>query len=136
MDCKRNEVDVPKVVGSPLEDAQLRLASMPLEAEVISRPAEPGERLGIVVAQYPKAGTLSSLDTVKIVVPKPTHGVAPRVVGLTLARARARLAKRSLGSLVDSFVTATGIRRSGRGRLAVPEGRAGPQGRAWSSSWS
>ena len=102
--CKPNEVDVPKVVGASVEDAQARLASMPLTAEVITRPAKAGERLGIVVAQYPSGGTLSSWDTVRILVPKALHGTIPNVVGLGLADARAKLGKRHLSGFVSSFV--------------------------------
>jgi penicillin-binding protein 1A len=102
-DCKPNEVDVPKVVGATLSDAQARLASMPLTAEVISRPAEPGERLGVVVDQFPKAGTLSSWDTVRIVVPKATQGVVPRVVGLSVQQAQEVLSGRDLVPVVESL---------------------------------
>ena len=100
--CKPNEVDVPRVVGANVEDAEERLASMPLTAELITRPARPGERLGRVVAQYPRGGTLSSWDTVRIVVPKPTQGVIPTVTGLSVARARARLAARRLVAVVEA----------------------------------
>ena len=99
--CKPNEVDVPLVVGASLEDAEERLASMPLTAEVITRPAKPGERLGVVVAQYPSGGTLSSFDVVRIVVPKATHGVVPRLIGITVADARARAGARGLALAVQ-----------------------------------
>ena len=101
--CKQNEVDVPKVVGATLADAEARLASMPLKAEVITRPAKPGERLGVVVAQFPSRGTLSSFDSVRLVVPKALHGTIPDVVGLRLGVARARLARRKLVGVVDAF---------------------------------
>ncbi|MDQ4081627.1 MAG: PBP1A family penicillin-binding protein, partial [Actinomycetota bacterium] len=76
-DCKPNEVDVPRVIGAPLEDAEARLASMPLTPKIIRRPARPGERLDVVVDQYPKSGTLSSWDSVRIVVPKATDDGVP-----------------------------------------------------------
>jgi penicillin-binding protein 1A len=101
--CKPNEVDVPRVVGARLEDARARLLSMPLTPEVITRPAKPGERLGRVVAQFPKRGTLSTWDTVRIVIPKTTNGRIPDVVGLTVADARHRLAARDIAGLVEAF---------------------------------
>ena len=102
--CKPNEVDVPSVVGARVRDAETRLLSMPLTPEVITRPAEPGERLGRVVDQFPKGGTLTSWDTVRVVVPKPTNGRVPDVVGLTLQRARKLLARRDLAGFVHAFV--------------------------------
>jgi penicillin-binding protein 1A len=101
--CKPNEVDVPRVVGARLGDARARLLSMPLTPEVITRPAKPGERLGRVVAQFPKRGTLSTWDTVRIVIPKTTNGRIPDVVGLTVADARHRLAARDIAGLVEAF---------------------------------
>jgi penicillin-binding protein 1A len=101
--CKPNEVDVPRVVGARLEDARARLLSMPLTPEVITRPAKPGERLGRVVAQFPARGTLSTWDTVRIVLPKTTNGRIPDVVGLRVANARHRLAARDIAGLVEAF---------------------------------
>jgi penicillin-binding protein 1A len=101
--CKPNEVDVPRVVGARLEHARARLLSMPLTPEVITRPAKPGERLGRVVAQFPMRGTLSTWDTVRIVLPKPTNGRIPDVVGLSVATARHRLAAREIAGLVEAF---------------------------------
>jgi penicillin-binding protein 1A len=101
--CKPNEVDVPRVVGAPVEDAKARLLSMPLTPEVITRPAAPGEQLGRVVAQFPARGTLSSWDTVRIVLPEATSGRVPDVVGVRLEQARRRLAARQLGTFVDAF---------------------------------
>ena len=89
--CKPNEVDVPSVIGYSLAKAKERLALQPLNADVVYKPATPGQRLGVVVNQYPRTGTASSFDTVMLVLPKPQHGVIPKVVGLTLARARYRL---------------------------------------------
>jgi membrane peptidoglycan carboxypeptidase len=101
-DCKPNEVDVPRVIGASVDAARARLAEMPLEAEVLTRPARPGERVGIVVDQFPKRGTLSSWDTVRIVTPKATEGVVPRVVGLTVQRAQERLTARGLVPIVEA----------------------------------
>jgi beta-lactam-binding protein with PASTA domain len=101
--CKPNEVDVPQVVGSRRALAEEQLLSMPLTPEVIRRPAEPGEQLGFVTAQIPAGGTLSSWDTVRIVLPKAVDGRIPDVVGLPLARARGLLARRGLGGVVEAY---------------------------------
>ena len=58
---------------------------------MVYKPAKPGQRLSIVIGQIPRGGTLSAYDRVTLVVPKPQHGVVPRLVGLTVARARAKL---------------------------------------------
>ena len=101
--CKPNEVDVPRVVGARLADARARLLSMPLTPEIIRRPAKPGEPLGRVVAQFPKRGTLSTWDKVRIVIPKSTNGRIPDVVGLRVAVARHRLAVRNIAGLLEAF---------------------------------
>jgi beta-lactam-binding protein with PASTA domain len=76
---------------------------MPLTVEVITRPAKGGERLGRVVAQYPARGTLSSFDTVRIVVPVAENGRVPDVTGLPLLKAKAKLARYHLAGLVQSY---------------------------------
>jgi penicillin-binding protein 1A len=101
--CKPNEVDVPPVVGAKLEDAKIRLESTPLTVEVITRPATGGEQLGRVVAQYPRKGTLSSFDKVRIVIPVAQNGRIPDVTGLTLDEAQAKLAHDHLAGLVQSY---------------------------------
>jgi penicillin-binding protein 1A len=101
--CEPNEVDVPPVVGAKLSDAKIRLQGMPLTVEVITRPAKGGERLGRVVAQYPARGTLSSFDTVRIVVPVAENGRVPDVTGLPLLKAKAKLARHHLAGLVQSY---------------------------------
>jgi penicillin-binding protein 1A len=101
--CKPNEVDVPRVVGARQELAEAHLLSMPLTPEPIWRPAKPGERLGRVTDQIPRGGTLSSWDTVRIVLPKPLHGRIPNVVGLDLEEARAALARRRVAGVVRAF---------------------------------
>jgi penicillin-binding protein 1A len=90
--CKFDEVDVPDVRGWTLASAEHQLDGQPLVWKLVYKPAKPGQRLDIVTAQIPKRGTLSAYDTVTLVVPKAQHGVVPRLVGLTVARARARLA--------------------------------------------
>ena len=100
-DCKVNEVDVPHVVGDTVAEANARLASMPLTPVYIYRPAAPHQKLGIVLRQYPAKGTLSSYQKVTLVLPKALHGIVPKVVGLRLVRARARLARFHLKWSVD-----------------------------------
>jgi beta-lactam-binding protein with PASTA domain len=77
---------------------------MPLTPEVVTRPAKPGEPLGRVVAQFPARGTLSTWDTVRIVVPKSSNGRIPDVVGLNVTNARRRLAARDIAGLVEAYV--------------------------------
>ena len=101
--CKPNEVDVPPVVGAKLADAKIRLEGMPLTVEVVTRPAEGGERLGRVIAQFPARGTLSSFDTVRVVVPLAVNGRIPDVTGLSLEAARQKLARHHLAGLVQTY---------------------------------
>jgi penicillin-binding protein 1A len=100
-DCKVNEVDVPRLVGDTLAEARSRLSAQPLTPAYVYEPAKPRQRLGIVVRQYPARGTLSSYDKVTLVLPKALHGVVPTVVGLPLARAKARLERFHLKWTVD-----------------------------------
>jgi penicillin-binding protein 1A len=90
-DCKVNEVDVPRLVGQTLAQARARLAAQPLTPKYVYEPAKPGQKLGIVVRQYPARGTLSSYNKVTLVLPKALQGAVPKVVGLLLSRAEARL---------------------------------------------
>jgi penicillin-binding protein 1A len=107
-DCKPNEVDVPDVTGLTVEEAQARLAEMPLRAEVITRPARPGEKLGLVLDQYPKLGrTLSSWDTVRIVTAESEDGPIPRLVGLRVARAEEILAAMGLTPVIEAAAGGT-----------------------------
>jgi penicillin-binding protein 1A len=89
--CKVNEVDVPRVVGETVAQANARLASMPLTPAYVYEPAHPRQKLGIVLRQYPAKGTLSSYQKVTLVLPRAMHGTVPNVIGLRLARAEARL---------------------------------------------
>jgi membrane peptidoglycan carboxypeptidase len=99
-DCKVNEVDVPSVIGYNLAAARTRLSAQPLTAQVIYRPATAGERVGVVVKQIPRTGTLSSFQRVTIVLAKPLHGTVPKIVGLDLPLARTRLQERKLHASV------------------------------------
>ncbi len=94
--CKQNEVEVPRVVGQPIDAARARLQAQPLTPAIVYKPAAPRQRLGIVLGQFPAGGTLSSYDKVTLVLAKPLHGVVPKLVGLQLRKAKARLEKRHL----------------------------------------
>jgi membrane peptidoglycan carboxypeptidase len=94
--CLENEVEVPDVRRLAEADAQLRVESQPLTPHIVYKPAEPLQRVGIVVDQQPKRGFRSSYDRIILVVSKPTQGVIPRVVGRELEEARARLRKLKL----------------------------------------
>jgi len=68
------------------------LAGQPLAATVVYRPAQPRQRVGVVVKQFPAGGRhLSSGDRVTIVLSKALKGVVPNVIGMTVDRARAKL---------------------------------------------
>jgi membrane peptidoglycan carboxypeptidase len=89
--CKRNEVEVPNVVGFRVARARTRLVAQPLTPQVIYKPAVAGERVGVVLRQFPRAGTLGSYGRVTIVLAKPLHGTVPKVVGLDVGSARSKL---------------------------------------------
>jgi len=89
--CKVNEVEVPTVVGRSISEANARLAAQPLTPRYVYEPAKPLQKLGVVVRQFPARGTLSSYDKVTLVVPKALQGAVPKLVGLRLGRAEARL---------------------------------------------
>jgi penicillin-binding protein 1A len=122
--CLPNEVEVPNVVGQPVGRARSVLAAQPLAATVVYRPAEPRQRVGVVVRQYPARGHLSSGDHVTLVLSKALQGVIPNVVGLTLDHARARLKPLKLEVTVspsDASGSARVIAQSPRrGRASAP----------------
>jgi penicillin-binding protein 1A len=89
--CKVNEVEVPRLVGQTVAQANSRLAAQPLTPQYVYEPAKPRQRLGIVLRQFPARGTLSSYDKVTLVLPKALHGIVPRLIGLRLGRAQTRL---------------------------------------------
>jgi penicillin-binding protein 1A len=94
--CKLNEVEVPNVVGWKLANARMRLEAQPLTPQLIYKPATPGQRVDVVLRQFPKTGRLSSFDKITIVLAKPQHGVVPKIVGLSLRQARSKLRKLKL----------------------------------------
>jgi penicillin-binding protein 1A len=100
-DCLPNEVEVPLVVGKTLAAAKERLAAQPLGFTLVYKPAAATQRVDVVVGQYPAPNSrLSAGDRVTLVLRKPLHGVVPRVLGRSLAAARARLARAHLQPVV------------------------------------
>jgi penicillin-binding protein 1A len=120
--CKPNEVEIPDVVGYRIADARARLDGQPLTPTLIYRPARPGERLGIVVKQFPRRGTASAFDKITLVLPKSLHGAIPKVVGLQLALARAKLARLRLDVKVDGPSAGKVVRQSLRPGTAAGPG--------------
>ncbi len=121
-DCKLNEVEVPNVVGETLAAAKARLEAQPLTAAVVYKPARPGQRLGRVLGQIPARGTLSSHAKVTLVLAKPLHGVVPKLVGLSVSKARARLAARKLRAQVSGGSTGRVLSQSPKAGVAAAPG--------------
>src|SRR5439155_15281348 len=94
---------------------------------VVYKPAVPGQRLDLVLAQLPSHGHLSSFDKVTLVLAKATHGIVPNVVGLPVELARRKLERLHLVPAISLRIA------SGRAPLVVvsqtPRGgvAAGPQ---------
>ena len=122
--CKRNEVEIPRVVGMTLARAKLRLAGQPLNSNVVYKPAQPKQRIDLVLDQFPRRGRASSYDTITLVLAKPLHGVVPHVIGLSLPQARARLRSRGLVPGIARFADG----QSGRvlAQMPVPGVAAAP----------
>ena len=97
---------------------------MPLRPQYVYQPAKPRQQLGIVLRQYPARGTLSSYQKVTLVLPKALHGVVPKIVGLRLARAKARLERFHLTWKLDGDPPASArvIWQSPRWRTAATPG--------------
>jgi penicillin-binding protein 1A len=123
-DCKKNEVEIPRVVGMTLARAKLQLAGTPLKANLVYKPAMPKQRVDLVLDQFPRRGHASSWDTVTLVLAKPLHGVVPHVIGLSLPQARARLRSRGLVPGIARFSDG----RAGRvvAQMPVPGVAAAP----------
>jgi penicillin-binding protein 1A len=120
--CKPNEVEVPRVVGQPIDRARARLQAQPLTPTVVYKPATPKQRLGVVLGQFPAGGTLSSYDKVTLVLAKPLHGVVPKLVGLSLRKAKARLQKRHLQATVTGGSTGRIVSQKPAGGVAAAPG--------------
>jgi penicillin-binding protein 1A len=99
--CKPNEVEVPRVIGQKLAAAEARLQAQPLTPQLVFKPALPKQRVDIVLQQYPAKGRLTSFDRVTLVLAKPLHGVVPKVVGLSIRDARARLRRLNLAPKIE-----------------------------------
>jgi penicillin-binding protein 1A len=120
--CKANEVEVPDVVGWTIANARQRLEGQPLTPTVVYRPARAGERLDVVVGQIPKEGTASAHDPITLVLPKSLHGAVPKVVGLPLARAKAKLARLHLAVHVTGGSRGKVVKQSLRPATAAAPG--------------
>jgi penicillin-binding protein 1A len=94
--CKPNEVEVPDLVGQPVQAARARLAGQPLTPSIVYQVARPAQKLNVVLEQKPRKGHLSAYDHVTLVVAKPTHGIVPRLIGLPVERAQAKCERRGL----------------------------------------
>jgi penicillin-binding protein 1A len=103
-DCKRNEVEVPRVIGMSLARAKIRLGAQPLTSNVVYKPAQAKQRIDLVLDQFPRKGHLSSYDTVTLVLAKPLHGVVPKLIGLSLKDAERRLHARGLVAVIARSV--------------------------------
>jgi penicillin-binding protein 1A len=101
--CRRNEVEIPRVIGMTLVRAKLRLAGQPLTPNIVYKPARPKQRVDLVLDQFPRRGRAASYDTVTLVLAKPLHGVVPNIIGLSLREARAKLRARGLVPVIDRF---------------------------------
>jgi penicillin-binding protein 1A len=121
-DCKPNEVEVPRLIGSTLDDAKERLAAQPLRYDVVYKPAARGQRLDMVLGQIPAKGTLSAYDRVILVLAKPRYGVVPSVVGLPVDRAVRRLEQLKLNPAVVGSQDGRVVRQEPRGRIAAAPG--------------
>jgi penicillin-binding protein 1A len=117
--CLPNEVEVPNVVGDPVHQAKAILAAQPLSTTLVYKLAEPRQRVGVVVKQFPASGHLSSGARVTLVLPKALHGIIPNVVGLTIDHARAKLERLKLE------VTISPDNAPGSARIVAQSPRAG-----------
>jgi len=120
--CKYDEVDIPDEVGQSLAEAKTRLEGQPLTPQIVYKPAKTGDRIGYVVGQTPKSGTASAYDKITLISVKSLHGVVPRVVGLQLPKAKAKLAALHL------HVTVTGGSRGKVVTQSVPPHTASAPG--------
>jgi penicillin-binding protein 1A len=116
--CRLNEVDVPQLIGMRVGKARARLISQPLTPRYIFKPALAKQRLDVVIGQIPAKGhRLSAYDEVKLVLPKPTHGVVPKLVGLKWETAKVKLERRKL----QYDITEVDKGQSGRVVFQVPK---------------
>jgi penicillin-binding protein 1A len=121
-DCKPNEVQVPRLIGSTLDVAKGQLAAQPLAYDVLYKPAKRGQRLDVVLGQIPRGGTLSAGDKVMLILGKPRFGVVPSVVGLPVDNAVRRLERLKLQPAVVGGASGRVIRQEPRGPVAAAPG--------------
>ena len=122
--CKPNEVEIPDVVGRSLAYARTRLQGQPLTPTVVYKPAKTGDRVGYVVGQFPRHGTASAYDKITLIAEKSLHGVVPRVVGMRVARAKAKLERLHLKVSVKGGDTGKVTAQSVAGSTAAAPGLA------------
>jgi membrane peptidoglycan carboxypeptidase len=116
--CHENEVEVPQLIGMRVGRARERLISQPLTPRYIFKPARAKQRLDLVIGQIPAKGRrLSAYDEVKLVLPKPTHGVVPKLIGLKWETAKVKLERRKL----QYEITVVDTGKSGRVVFQVPK---------------
>jgi serine/threonine-protein kinase len=87
-------VDVPALVGTPLDDARRALGAVGLTLEVADQ-AESDEPEGSILTQDPAAGTRVERATVvrvTIAIPRPRRVDTPNLIGLVTEQARTALA--------------------------------------------
>ena len=128
--CLENEVRVPDVRKLTLVEAQARVEAQPLTAKLVYEPANPLQRVGVVVDQLPKRGYKSSYDEIILIVTKATQGVIPNLVGRDIADARRRLKRLKLepritwveGGTGDSGDTGKVLEQKTRAGLAAAPG--------------
>jgi hypothetical protein len=118
-DCKENEVEVPDVRGATLASAKARLELQPLLSRIVYKPAKAGQRLSVVVDQIPRTGTLSAWEKVTLVLPKAQKGVIPKLVGLSVPRARAKLVGMNLDVRLKGGRAGTVVAQTPRWRVAA-----------------
>ena len=82
---------MPSVVGQPVRLALQTLVDRRLRRRTSTSRRKAGQRLGVVPRSTRRKGRLTSYYCVMLVVPRVTHGVVPKVVGLKLMKARKRL---------------------------------------------
>jgi penicillin-binding protein 1A len=122
--CKPNEVEIPDVVGQSLVSAKTHLERQPLTPNIVYEPAKAGDRVGTVVGQIPRRGTASAYDKIELISKKSLHGVVPNVVGLPVARARAKLARLHLKVRVHGGTSGKVTAQSLPARTAASPGLA------------
>jgi beta-lactam-binding protein with PASTA domain len=98
----------------------MHVEATPLTPLIVYKPARAGQRTGIVVEQSPSEGTLSAHDRLTLVVTRSLHGVVPRVIGLPVARAKARLAHLHVDVHVAGGGPKVGAQSPAPGSAAAP----------------